>query len=249
MPYTLSHAIAAAPIWELTGKRLPLASLIIGSWAPDIPYMFSLAPIDAPGHAPLEIFTHCLPLAMIAIVVWYHWLEKPISTLFGFQQRGSNLGYMRLYASSALGIVLGAASHVLWDATSHSTGWFVVNSNTLQNTTLWFPNYKWVQYSGGLLGLFGLAVWYMVFVSRSACNNQGSRDQRKRFLKICLATVSAFVALANLMNPATSYKSYLVHSMAGTFTGGIISLIIYATVENVKPTLGKVITKPGGNAT
>ncbi|HCL58892.1 MAG TPA: DUF4184 domain-containing protein, partial [Acinetobacter sp.] len=36
MPFTLSHAVLAPPISYLTGNRLPVAALAIGSMVPDL---------------------------------------------------------------------------------------------------------------------------------------------------------------------------------------------------------------------
>ena len=36
MPFTLSHAVLAPPIAKLTGNRLPIAALAIGTMTPDL---------------------------------------------------------------------------------------------------------------------------------------------------------------------------------------------------------------------
>lgn len=194
--------------------------------------MINLAPIDAPGHSPLEVFTHCLPEAALALALWYLWLEKPISSLFGFRTRDATVGARRFLLFSALGIILGATSHVVWDAASHSTGWFVQNSELLQETVLVIPNYKWIQYSGGVLGWLGLGAWYLHYYH--SLDQKAFGVRQIRFFKIFFVTTASFVALANLMHGVYSFKTSLVQSMAGAFTGAVISLVVYATIENLK---------------
>lgn len=41
MPFTLSHAVLAPPISYLTGNRLPVAALAIGSMVPDLYRLFT----------------------------------------------------------------------------------------------------------------------------------------------------------------------------------------------------------------
>lgn len=234
MPYTFSHTIAAAPIWWLSGKRLPLAALIIGSWAPDFPYLFSLTPIDAPGHAPLELLTHCLPEAAIALALWHLWIKKPISDLFGFHHPDRSVSSGSLLLLSAIGIILGAISHVAWDATSHPTGWLVQNFNILRTTHLWIPNFKWIQYGSGILGIFGVCAWYLHFRRNSTPTPLGSRKQWMTFIWIFSVSIILLVGASNWIHGLNSFKAVIVQSMAAAFSGSLVSLVLYATYGNLR---------------
>ena len=43
MPFTISHTVLAPPIAKLTGGRLPIAAVAVGSMTPDLYRLFTVA--------------------------------------------------------------------------------------------------------------------------------------------------------------------------------------------------------------
>jgi len=43
MPFTISHAVLAPPLAKLSGDRLPIAAIAIGSMTPDLYRLFTQA--------------------------------------------------------------------------------------------------------------------------------------------------------------------------------------------------------------
>jgi hypothetical protein len=60
---------------------------------------------------------------------------------------------------AGLGVLVGAASHVLWDAFTHDDRWGVRQVAWLQETHAGLPGYKIAQYASGVIGLGVLVVW------------------------------------------------------------------------------------------
>ena len=50
MPFTISHAVLAPPISKLTGYRLPISALAIGSMTPDLYRLFTATTYDISHH-------------------------------------------------------------------------------------------------------------------------------------------------------------------------------------------------------
>ncbi len=126
MPFTLSHPAAVIPI----RKFGVLSALVIGSMMPDSLYfMPGVGRHDWYGHTPAGLVIYCLPVGLLFLWLFHAFLKGPLISLFPeVQQR-------KLYAASprfvfspgkrflllAFSMLLGAASHVTWDAFTHSS--------------------------------------------------------------------------------------------------------------------------------
>ncbi len=231
MPYSLSHAIVSLPISRASCNRIPPESLIIGSISPDFPYLIALTPVNAPGHSLLGVWIYCFLPSLFVLLIWYAWLEKPSFTLFRMPYYSKNIG-KQPYFHIAIGILIGAYSHVLWDAASHIDGAFVAHSRFWQQRIFSLPLYKWNQYVSGILGLIGLAMWYAWTVFKYRHNTYKSLP----FIgtSIYTSTILLFIIAANLIHQSTSLNNYIIHSAIGTMTGSAVATCIYALIINLK---------------
>lgn len=126
MPFTLSHPAAVIPI----RKFGVLSALAIGSMMPDTLYFMPFAERhDWYGHTPAGILFYCLPAGFAFLWLFHAFLKRPLISLFpATQQRKLNavsprFTYLpaRRFALLAFSLLLGTASHVTWDAFTHST--------------------------------------------------------------------------------------------------------------------------------
>jgi len=125
MPFTVSHAAAALPLHRLTQGHLPLSALMIGAMSPDFAYFMSLAALRMQTHDFAGLFTFCLPVGLAVWLLFVRVLQQPTVALlpepwrshFSCELQPINL---RALAFASLGIVLGAMSHVAWDAFTHA---------------------------------------------------------------------------------------------------------------------------------
>jgi hypothetical protein len=134
MPLTFpAHAAAILPLLHLPGtRRLSARALVLGSTAPDLIYLVGVHGADA--HRPLGLLQFCLPAGLLAFV----YLEALLLPVLGpllltllprFWQRASILSPRPLPATLtgwlavSLAILLGAATHQLWDGFTHAWMW------------------------------------------------------------------------------------------------------------------------------
>ncbi len=231
MPYTLAHPIAAAPIWRLAGRRLPLSALVIGSLSPDFPYLYNLGPTAASGHTFMGLFTNCLPQAFVVFLLWVLWVEKPVLELVGLPRK--TLTWTTKSAILVLAsLILGAATHNIWDSASHPDGWLVLRVSLLELQVLGVPAFKWVQYGGGVLGLAGLAWWYW----GSSPFTQVVRPRSSVILTACTVfplSIGLFILLANQRHGYDSVPRLVVNSATGVATGIFVGAVVYATVRRM----------------
>jgi hypothetical protein len=166
VPFTISHAAAVLPLHRWSGHRLPLSALMIGSMAPDFGYFFSHDASRQLTHGFPGLFIFALPAGLIVWLFYVYVLEKATITLLSdrWHTRFAHTDAITapLVARAALAIVLGAATHILWDAFTHR-GTFVTNAIPLLNGPTpgfgWLPIYHLLHGLSTAAGLVILAYW------------------------------------------------------------------------------------------
>lgn len=132
MPVTLpAHAAAVLPLCRLGGGRwLPPSALVAGACAPDAAYLYK--PLSSLSHSWPGLVLFCLP-AGLALWVWLEALVLPVLRRVLPEVGGVQWGRFLLtrglpstpqgHMLAALAVLLGAATHVLWDGFTHLRSW------------------------------------------------------------------------------------------------------------------------------
>ncbi|MFH9662640.1 DUF4184 family protein [Streptomyces sp. NPDC017248] len=182
MPFTLSHAAAVLPAIRREGSgrgRLVPVALVTGSFAPDLPYY---AAGFLPGGMEFGTVTHAFTGvatvdAVLACALAGLWLlvRDPLLALLPAARRGRPAALLRRGAPRARGraaaagwwygsAVLGALTHVVWDAFTHHDRWGTRLVPALGRDRLaGVPLFTWSQYGSSLAG----AVLIVAFVARA----------------------------------------------------------------------------------
>ncbi len=166
MPFTVSHAAAVLPLHRFSKHKLPLTPLMIGSMSPDFGYIFSYEASQPPTHSFAGLFIFCLPAGLFGWLFYVAVLEKATITLLSdrWHTRFAHTDAITpsLIARAAIAIVLGAATHLLWDAFTHR-GTFMTNVfPALLGPTpgvKWLPIYHLLHGLSSVVGLVILALW------------------------------------------------------------------------------------------
>lgn len=190
MPFTPSHAVVALPF-----VRTPLvpAAMAIGAMTPDLPLFVRGAGIDYG-------FTHSYAnlvgtglLAFVLFLLWRvvlrpavpelvsdwlarrmpeDWSEPALTSL----RRSVGIGQSRWYPVwLAASVLLGVASHILWDSFTHEGRWGVAVFPALAQMWGPFTGFKWLQYITGVLALVVLAAWAAMRLMRAVPHETGRR--------------------------------------------------------------------------
>lgn len=227
MPYTLSHAVMSIPFSWFSRGRIPFAALAIGSMSPDFPYLIALKPTDAPGHSLTGVLLYCFIPALLLALLWYRWLEKPTHELWHLPVRSKEQKSPPVF-SVIIGVLIGAYSHVIWDATSHADGFFVQSSAFWQQVYFSLPLYKWNQYISGLGGLMILVVWYGRAVLVNLKQPYLGHPVIGAFVYV--VAVISLILFANLLHGAETVKEFAVHSALGVISGASVAVCLYALI-------------------
>ncbi|PTH84814.1 DUF4184 domain-containing protein [Streptomyces sp. A244] len=181
MPFTLSHAAAVLPVVRTDGTgRGPLvpAVLVAGSFAPDMTYY---AASVLSGAMKFGDVTHALPgvFTVDVLIAWALvglWLlvREPLVALLPRARQGRVAALLRcgvprermrpsLVARWYVSAVLGALTHVVWDAFTHLDRWGMRLFPVLGREVAGSPLYWYLQYGGSAVA----AVVIAVFVARA----------------------------------------------------------------------------------
>jgi hypothetical protein len=175
MPFTFSHPAIVLP---LTKARLKLSAtgLIVGSIIPDFEYFIRMTDLTRYSHTLNGIFWFDLPLAL-AVSFIYHLIVRNalfdnlpsfLKDRFYVYRKFDWSGYfLRNWALVLLSIVIGAASHIVWDAVTHNTMFYVTQADLTMIMKIGRINlagYKFLQMISSIAG--GLAVILSIFALR-----------------------------------------------------------------------------------
>lgn len=227
MPYTLSHTVVALPFLLSAKRKVPIAGIAVGSMSPDALYLVALTPTGSPANTLPGIYLFCFICSLLVCLIWYIFIEKPTLEFLNLPQRRWRLGGNSLVLLS-LAVLFGTSCHLLWDASSHIYGAFVINSEWWQQEFFSLPLYKWNQYSSGILGLIALFLWYLY--SQVKRRHKPYRGKLAIGLLIYSVCIALFIFLANFIHASQQISDYAVRSSIGLISGSVAAMCIYASV-------------------
>ncbi|MFI1399831.1 DUF4184 family protein [Streptomyces sp. NPDC020681] len=177
MPFTLSHAAAVLPGIRRDGTaRGPLlaSALVMGSFAPDMTYFAATA---VPGamefgkftHAPVGVLTVDVAITAALLALWLM-VREPLVALLPVAWQGRVHAWLRgggrptdarpaLVLRFYVSAVLGALTHVVWDAFTHHDRWGTRLLPVLNESMAGLRLYQYAQYGSSALALVALG-WF-----------------------------------------------------------------------------------------
>lgn len=236
MPFTISHAAASLPIRRIA-RRLPLDALVVGTMAPDFEYVLRLSIQGKFGHTPVGLVLFCLPVSLVVVLVWRALVVPALldlappglaTRLRGGLAPGPGL---RALTHDVPAVLLGAASHVLWDGFTHETGWFVQRIPELTSLipgtyTAW---YVVLQHGSTLLGGIVLLAWVAAWLHRQPRGTlRFAPGQAARALRVA-ALLAAASAAAALLSATRGFGVGLPWTLGYAAVGGMAGLAVSAT--------------------
>lgn len=126
MPFTLAHPAAALPIRRWLGRRVVPSALVIGTMIPDLPYYIDLDWRREWTHSIASLFWWALPAGWACFLLYRKVLRAPLAYLLPepLRTRMSPTPAPSPAAAVTLSLLLGALSHLLWDALTHESPLF-----------------------------------------------------------------------------------------------------------------------------
>lgn len=128
MPWTFAHPAAVLPLRQLGSVKLPLLGLVVGSIIPDLGYYLGRTDLATFAHTSLGLFVFCLPASFLLVLILLKLRQFLLAPLPQPHRSAlSSLSSPAYWPSSAglkmiIAILLGAATHLVWDAFTHANG-------------------------------------------------------------------------------------------------------------------------------
>ncbi len=194
MPFTPSHVAAVLPFAR---TPLPPAGLVIGSMVPDLPYFVPIGLSRELTHSPLGAVIADLPMGVACVVLWALVLRAPLLDFAPrwlharFPSPRSTRPALRLVLLMLAALLVGIATHLVWDAFTHPDGWVVMHVDLFRAQLGPFAVSRWLQYASSAVGLAVLAVWVLRWVRRTAAVSRPYRRTGARGRVVAWLAVSA----------------------------------------------------------
>ena len=144
MPFTFSHAVLAPPLSKLTGNRLPIGALAIGTMTPDFYRILVQKEIHL-NHQWQGLVHPDLWVGLLFCFLWYYLYRPMLFKLVGIHAPLNIHSAMTLFkflCGMILAILLGTATHIIWDGLTHvDFRTFAFKDFLSQNLTLFNHQY------------------------------------------------------------------------------------------------------------
>lgn len=174
MPFTFSHPAIVLPLTYLPRRWFSLTGLIVGSMTPDFEYFLRMRVKSTCSHTLDGLFWFDLPLGLLLAFTYHNVVRNPLtdnlpillrSRFINFQQFDWNNYFSKNWLIIILSLLIGAASHLIWDSFTHPHGYFVERIPILQRSIKWhtinIPTLKILQHTSTVLG--GIAIAWAIY--------------------------------------------------------------------------------------
>lgn len=161
MPLTIAHPAAVLPFRRC---GFSLSALVVGSIVPDLEYFFHVSQQSTFSHELFGLFWFCLPAGLVVLWLFHHLWKPPMVAVLGEQHHHHFKPYpfrpLSHFLLICCSILLGAFTHILWDAFTHDYGWAVQRMPELSRPSLGgAPLYRVLHFWSSVLGVVLLLLY------------------------------------------------------------------------------------------
>ncbi|OGX83766.1 DUF4184 family protein [Hymenobacter glacialis] len=133
MPFTLFHPALILPLRRLPKRWVSLTGLVAGSMAPDFEKFGKMKALNYYSHTWLSLLYFTLPVGLVLSFVFHAVVRNPLMQhlpepvrrrLRGYRRFDWRRHFVKHYPAVVASVLLGGASHLLWDGLTHRQGPF-----------------------------------------------------------------------------------------------------------------------------
>ncbi len=132
MPFTFSHPAIVLPLYRLVRRWVSLTGLIVGSIVPDFEYFIRMGTPSIYSHTFKALFWFNLPLGLLLCFLFHNVVRNALFShlpyilhrrLSNFKRFNWNKYFRKNWHIVIISILVGAATHLLWDKFTHENGY------------------------------------------------------------------------------------------------------------------------------
>ena len=246
MPVTPAHAALALPL-SRAAPALPLAPLVIGTLSPDFEYLLWLSPTGRFAHSLVGLVVFCVPVSLLAWGMWraivrpafVRLLPPGMAAMMSEGAKGSPRSVAALAGVGALAALLGALSHVAWDAFTHANGWAVAHLPVLRGeaSLRWPLGVRWyrvLQHASSVVGMAVVVAWgasWVASVPRPARAFAPGQAARSLGVTLALLGVGAGTGALNALRASSDkLATVLGFAVVGAMAGLVLAALVYGVL-------------------
>lgn len=239
MPFTFSHPAIILPLKYLPKNWFSLTGLVVGSVTPDFEYFIRMKVQSNYSHTLYGIFWFDLPLAILLSFLFHNTVRNALffnspdvikSRILIFTSFNWNNYFKENWIIVVISLLIGIASHLLWDSFSHNHGYFVEHISTLKNSINLLGNevpiWKITQHLSTLIGTIVIVTSFFKFSENKI---QYSVINKKYWIIISITTFLILIL---------RFLADLKHATLGNSIVSLISAFLIALITTpilIKP--------------
>jgi hypothetical protein len=229
MPYTLSHTAIVLPFARLLRRWRVLSATLIGAMVPDFHIFFPWHLPRPETHRAMALLTFCLPVGLASYWIFEQVVKTPVLEVLpeGAYARSrpfaapADFASVRQWFLAAFAILVGAFTHLVWDAFTHEGAFGVRLIPALDEPIVEFGRHRMMgvrllQEGTSLIGLAVVFAFLCYALRRGSLPPIQSRAlrvvERRAWVFAYIATAVALTALAYV---GARVGEPAVHSLAG----------------------------------
>ncbi len=240
MPWTFAHPAAVLPLRRLCPRYLNFPALIVGAIIPDFGYYLPGAEFAMHAHNLQGVVTVCLPTGLLALAALCL-LRKPLCFVLPQPHRAALTPLaevpltltLSLLLRVAVSLVIGACTHIIWDAFTHKRDLIGLHIEFLQASLFNLgatavPVYYLTQWLSTLAGTAILLVAYRRWLRSASMRHTAAHEDRwRRTLLIAITAIALAVA--------TPMAAEIAIRFDGAFAAAVLlrCIAVFSTVAYV----------------
>jgi hypothetical protein len=238
MPFTFSHPTIVIPLSKLSPKWFSLTGLVTGSVTPDFEYFLRMQIKSSFSHTYLGLIYFDLPFGICLTFVFHQLIRNDLynnlPTWLAERVSAYRINWIQTFKADwfiiSLSILIGAASHLLWDGFTHKHGLFVllfpVLSSAIDVFQFKIPLYSALQHGSTIIG-FALIFFFI--------RSLPIQKVTTRPLPIYWITTVVISFSIVIVRTLFGIDQNLIGQLVGTGVSGLLIALIIAPI-----TLGKL---------
>lgn len=236
MPFTIAHPAVILPLCK--NKKFSSTALFAGSMVPDFEFFFQLREVENIGHHWYGIFFFDLPVAILLTYifhgllrdVWIAHLPSSIKGRFIVASKFNWHAYLMKYPLRVfISLIVGIASHLLWDGFTHHDGFFVLGIPFLLEKTGWnFLNIHFYFLLQLVFSVIGLIVVLLGIYMMPKVNYEEHGLNKKNFWMLLTLMIGSLLMIRIVGWPEyNSFGGLMIAMMGSVFYGWILASLLF----------------------
>jgi hypothetical protein len=255
MPFTLSHTAVVLPFSRYLARWRLLSACLIGAMVPDFRVFLPWHLQRFETHSIVALFTFCLPVGLLTFWLFQLLLKEPVVEVLpeGAYSRWrafeapAQLTNPLHWLLAVVGILVGAATHLVWDGFTHEGARGVRMLPVLDDPIFELGRHHWAAYrllqdGSSFLGLVAVAVMVLYGARRGRTpplpNRLLSRTERRywasAYVAVALVLAASFFAVSRFLDPKFSVTAIANELAIASLRGLAIALITVSLTLRVR---------------